>query len=460
MKKIALLIFVLLFIHVAANSQSPCLPEGITFETQEQIDSFQVNYSNCTVIEGSVHIGGNNISNLLGLQVLTSVGGDLSLYGTTILTSLAGLDNLVHVGGELTITYNEALSCLSGLNTLISVGSNLHILQNDALKDFSGLNNLLSVGGYFDIIGNDSLESLTGLEAVTSLNHLSFQHNPSLTSLMALENLDSVAGVLRIGNNDALASLEGLHHVTCVGDNFLVYENDALIDFTGLDNLVSVGNWFGIWDNDSLISLNGLEALSAIGGDLTIGYWHQYPYSPYGNASLTSLEALQNLVSIGGLLRIEDNDLLGSLSGVDNIGAGSIANLYIHHNDTLAECDVAGICAYLVSPGGTVEIYANEMGCDSPDEVQAACLTTVEEIKTGNGITIIPNPSNDKVTISSHAISGNTQLLIFNVGGEKVLERKLTDPETQLDISALPRGVYFVRVQDEERIEVMKLIKQ
>jgi photosystem II stability/assembly factor-like uncharacterized protein len=75
-------------------------------------------------------------------------------------------------------------------------------------------------------------------------------------------------------------------------------------------------------------------------------------------------------------------------------------------------------------------------------------------------VKIFPNPSKNKITISSPALTGIVQLSIFNISGEKVMERRLTNNETQLDISALPRGVYFVRVQDEERIEVMKLIKQ
>lgn len=34
-----------------------CLPEGIAFKTQESIDNFQTNYTNCTIIEGDVSIG-------------------------------------------------------------------------------------------------------------------------------------------------------------------------------------------------------------------------------------------------------------------------------------------------------------------------------------------------------------------------------------------------------------------
>ena len=50
-----------------------CLPEGITFTTQAQIDSFAVNYPGCTEIDGDVIIGRSNpttdISNLNGLNV-------------------------------------------------------------------------------------------------------------------------------------------------------------------------------------------------------------------------------------------------------------------------------------------------------------------------------------------------------------------------------------------------------
>lgn len=54
---------------------STCLPEGIGFGTQAQIDNFQTNYPNCTVILGNVTIYGNDIANLNGLSILTSIGG-------------------------------------------------------------------------------------------------------------------------------------------------------------------------------------------------------------------------------------------------------------------------------------------------------------------------------------------------------------------------------------------------
>ena len=73
---------------------------------------------------------------------------------------------------------------------------------------------------------------------------------------------------------------------------------------------------------------------------------------------------------------------------------------------------------------------------------------------------VYPNPSKDKITVSKSSITGDIRLSIINITGEKVLETQLIDSETQIDISALPLGVYFVRVQDEKKAEVVKMIKQ
>ena len=77
MKKIACL-FLLQLIFVASYVISqPCLPNGITFNTQEQIDNFQLYYPNCTEIQGDILIEGNDITNLDGLEVITSVWQNL-----------------------------------------------------------------------------------------------------------------------------------------------------------------------------------------------------------------------------------------------------------------------------------------------------------------------------------------------------------------------------------------------
>ena len=129
----AVLVALFLVNGTMGQSKKPCLsclPQGITFSTQAEIDNFQTNYPNCTQIEGDVAIGGNDITNLNGLNVLTNFGGSLTVYSTA-LNNLTGLDNVTSVGGDLRIgefngiTCNEnyLLTSLSGLGALTAVGA-------------------------------------------------------------------------------------------------------------------------------------------------------------------------------------------------------------------------------------------------------------------------------------------------------------------------------------------------
>jgi len=379
MKKFALLIFVLLFTNIAAISQSPCLPEGITFSNQAQIDSFQINYPGCQEIGGDVSIG-NAITNLNGLIVLTSIGGYLQIQDNTNMISLAGLNNLALVDSCIWIGNNTSLTNLSGLEGLTYVGDFLSIFGNKSLNTITALKNLTYIGDELSISFNDSLASLTGLEG-----------------------LSSVGGHLDIGGSPILTNLAGLDNITSIGGGLLIGYNKAIVNFAGLEGLTSIG---------------------------------------------------------AGSIQISENPALVSLTGLDNIDAGTLNYLHLGNNVSLSTCDVKSICAYLAAPGGTVEILYNATGCNNAEEVMEACPNDVEEIIYKDEIAITPNPANDKITISSPALTGNTLLSVFNVSGEKVFERQLTGTETQIDISALPQGVYFVRVQDEKGIEVGKIIKQ
>lgn len=400
MKKVIVLLVVVIW--VTGAMAQPCPEYGIDFFHQSEIDNFQNNYPGCTYIIGPVHIQGDDITNLFGLSQITSISDFLYISFCPNLTSLEGLEGLT------------------------TIGSKLEIYQCDALTTIEGLSGLTSIGFYLVINDNDALTSLSGLEGLTSIE-----------------------AFVNIWNNPELTTLTGLNGLTSIETSLHIAFNNSLINLTGLEQLSSVGN-LKIEYNESLTSLTGLENLNTLTESLDIEY----------NNSLSSLIALQELNSIGELLYIEGNDALTSLAGLDSVYVDSIQYLSIYLNSTLSDCDVYSICHYLSAPSGTMDIYNNAPGCDNIAEVEEHCLTDIDEKRIENGITIIPNPSNDKIIISSSAITGNTQLSIFNVSGEKVIERQLTVTETQLDISTLPRGVYFVRVQDEKGVQVAKMVKE
>ena len=43
---------------------------------------------------------------------------------------------------------------------------------------------------------------------------------------------------------------------------------------------------------------------------------------------------------------------------------------------------------------------------------------------------------------------------------QQLITRQITEPKTQIDISNLPSGVYFVRLAGERMVKVGKFIKQ
>ena len=403
MKRSSLLIVLALILQAMLFSQS-CLPEGITFLSQNEIDAFQTNYPNCTEIEGDVTISGPDITNLAGLNVVTSIGGDLTIRSqwNAPLTSLTGLDNLVSIGGGLKIESNFNLTSLTGLDNVTSIGGGLKIKSNCNLTSLTGLDNVTYIGDY-----------------------------------------------IRITNNDSLTNLSGLDNVTFLGGYLLMWVNPALTNLTGLDNVTSIGGHILIGSNDFLTSLTGLDNVTSIGGYLMID----------NNNALTSLSGLNNVISIGGELEITSNDSLTSLTGLDNIDAGSISDLRILDNISLSTCEVQSVCDYLASPNGYIYIEYNATGCNSQAEVEEACdAFWVPKIYFEPEFSIYPNPAKNELFILSNNSQTIKEINIYNHVGQQVLhEKRITNT---IDVSKLQQGMYIIElVSNESRIREKLIIR-
>jgi hypothetical protein len=208
-----------------------------------------------------------------------------------------------------------------------------------------------------------------------------------ITNLNGLSSLSSVEGGLYIYDNPILSSFIGLDNLSSVGENLIITENSNLTSLSGLDNLTSVGGELGIDFNLALTSLSGLDNLSSVEGDLYV----------YDNSVLTSLSGLENLRSVGGDLTIVNNESLTSLTGLDNFNYSTITGLAIHKCPNLSICEVKSVCDYLDNRG-TATITKNAPGCNSVDEVEAACMAVPVEEVLPNGvieIQVFPNPTND-----------------------------------------------------------------
>jgi subtilisin-like proprotein convertase family protein len=90
-------------------------------------------------------------------------------------------------------------------------------------------------------------------------------------------------------------------------------------------------------------------------------------------------------------------------------------------------------------------------------------VVNVQEAPLANGITLFPNPAQDKVQIRfQSAILGQANVRLFNLNGQEVLSRRFADTSAPLELSTaqLPAGLYFVSVQTEAGYYTEKLVVQ
>jgi hypothetical protein len=287
---------------------------------------------------------------------------------------------------------------------------------------------------------------MEGLNDLTSVGDFLLIYCSDLNSLTGLENLSSIGGYFYLDICSNLTNLSGLESLSSIGDYFWVYGCDSLTNLTGLENLTFIGGGLKIASNSYLANLEGLENLDSIGGTLTI----------HDNIHLTTLLALNNVTSIGGSVRITYNPLV-SLSGLDNIDAGSITNLYIFNNDSLSTCEVQSICDYLVSPNGEIEIHDNAPGCNSHQEVEIACVVGIEDTNImENYLNFYPNPSSFFIVLETN---NNGRLSILDLTYKEIIIQTINERQTLLDISNLISSVYILRYQNGNTVQIRKLIK-
>jgi type IX secretion system substrate protein/receptor L domain-containing protein len=262
MKKLILLTLLAFVIQNEVSSQS-CLPNGISFYSQSQIDNFQSNYPGCTKIEGFVRIESQTITNLNGLSSLNHIGENLFINGNKMLRNLSGLENLDSIGEWLSICFgvggygNLSLQNIHGLGNLQYVGKGIRIGHNDSLIDLTGLENIDTANIQVRIDENASLVSLKGLDNLTNIDgDLQIEWNNSLTTLTNLSNLSSISGRFYVSYNDKLTSLEGLENIDSESiSEIWIMGNDSL-SYCEISSICgyladSNNNIAGIWENSS-----------------------------------------------------------------------------------------------------------------------------------------------------------------------------------------------------------------
>lgn len=116
------------------------------------------------------------------------------------------------------------------------------------------------------------------------------------------------------------------------------------------------------------------------------------------------------------------------------------------------------------STGGSITIRqkTDNMITDPGFELTWSCTVGVDEVEnSANNYVVYPNPTRELIYIESISKLDLTikEVVLFNAVGQPVLKKsELTNlPQVQLNISHLPKGLYFLNIISEEGLTIKKI---
>ena len=458
-KNLILLIFLSFSICWKSSSQS-CLPDGIIFSTQSQIDSFDINYPDCTIIEGKVTISGDDITDLFGLFALEFILDTLMIHDNPALNSLHGLNNLIYIkdfivsdnaalenfsfmgrlliiDGEFSVSNNNSLNNFSGLNSLNIIKGNFSIVNNADLNNFAGLGDLFSIEGVFLIENNIDLENFEGLNNLYSIPEFKVYNNDGLIDFVGLNNFRSISatgnlGSFRIADNDNLVNFNGLQNLEYIRGIISVKDNLNLTDFFGLEKIKRLAAVV-VENNNSIINFNGLNNLDTLQGPPGSSYFYVL-----NNSSLENFTGLEKLSRMINTFRIENNTALTSLVGLENLN--TVPSFVIKDCPNLSFCAIQSVCNHIEN-GGSMSVSNNASGCNSVMEIESACLVPVEELLDINEVEVFPNPSKGIIQLDGNNLE-DLEIRMWDTTGKLYINKRMTG-NREIDITHLPGGLYY-----------------
>jgi hypothetical protein len=105
---------------------------------------------------------------------------------------------------------------------------------------------------------------------------------------------------------------------------------------------------------------------------------------------------------------------------------------------------------------------ANGNGSTSGDKIYKTSLS-IQALSTGksdfrSGISVYPNPANDNLNIAIGEKFSNLNIELVNSLGLVVIQKHYIERNTTLNVAELPRGVYYLRIFENGKIEVESVI--
>jgi len=115
--------------------------------------------------------------------------------------------------------------------------------------------------------------------------------------------------------------------------------------------------------------------------------------------------------------------------------------------------------------GQSVKIkFVGKSGAPSDDywldmdnlKIVTGTSTSVNPAKTRNDFSLFPNPASDLAVIQFNEPLVNARVELVNMLGASVFKKQVSGNKINLELEQLPRGVYYVKIQENSNKELIK----
>jgi hypothetical protein len=218
-------------------------------------------------------------------------------------------------------------------------------------------------------------------------------------------------------------------------------------------------NWSNLVGNDSNVSF----PYSTSSGAVTItGSWMLSTLVDSAYLGLYDWVITEgcnsNLVPVYGIVYSRSVPTI-TLSN-DTLYSTSASSYQWFMNGNLLPADTLNF--FLVPGDGNYTVVTTDgLGCSS-DTSDPFIITGIKNRNINHSIFIHPNPTSSLLTIDSKQYTIKT-VYIYNVLGDLVLNPDLSDEgiyKIEVNVSSLPTGIYFLKIETEKGTSVQKFIKQ
>jgi hypothetical protein len=274
------------------------------------------------------------------------------------------------------------------------------------------------------------------------------------------------SGLAAIFNRHDLPSVDSIFNKYCVHAWLDIWHSLIFRQITvDIDTLY---DWTHHWrDYEITTGIATLDTLMAKYG-FHVAHVYNWSNNPptislYTNQYINAMALCDSLVSFEGVLSAEPNGLGGSWTTPSTFDFSDTSGIK-YYQVIFSKGGIGGyFWKFSVYPGCSIELLESGFfgGYDSlPAPVNCNILNIPNDVIPNQEMKIHPNPSINFITIESCAFKSNSHLSIYDIGGRKVFNFNITKPSTQLDISHLPGGIYFVKLTNDRNVAVGKIIKE